>query len=101
MLFPMSLMASPQGVPRISSTIVGTSAVQALAANPYRGYLIMQNQGTTGSCLMSPVTPLVSPDGILISAGQNYEMQGAFVKSAINFQCDNTGNRIVFIETNF
>ncbi len=99
-LLPSVLMASPQGVPKITVATVGTSASEALPANPYRGYLIMQNQGA-GSCIMSPVTPLVSPDGLIIDPGQNYEMQQAFTKSAVNMQCATSGNRIVFVETNF
>lgn len=101
LLIPVALMGSPQGVPQsITVATVGTSSVTALPANPYRGYLLMQHQGT-GSCIMSPVAPLVSPDGIIITPGQNYEMQQAFLKSAVYFQCANAGNRIVFLETNF
>lgn len=100
LLFPALLIASPQGVPKLTVTTVGTTSVTALAANPYRGYLIMQNQ-SGASCIMSPVSPLVSPDGIQIDSGQNYEVQQSYIKSAIYMQCGAAGSRIVFLETNF
>ncbi len=100
LLIPMTIVASPQGVPKLTSVTVGTSATVALPANPYRGYLIMQNQGLS-SCVVSPVTPLVSPDGLIILPGQNYEMIEAFTKSAVNAQCGPGSSRIVFLETNY
>lgn len=100
LLIPATIFASPQGVPALSVATVGTTAVTALVANPYRGYLIMQNQGNY-SCVVRPGATVVSPDGLLILPGQNYEMQEAFTKSLISAQCGGAGNRIVFLETNY
>lgn len=99
-LMPLATMGSPQGVPALTVATVGTSSTLALPANQYRGYLIMQNQGGA-SCIMRPGAAVVTPDGIKIDAGQNYEMQQAYTKSAIYMQCASAGNRIVFLETNF
>lgn len=100
MAFSQLLLASPQGVPALTSTTVGVTSTVALAANPYRGYLIMQNQGPY-SCVMAPASSVVSPNGILVLSGQNYELQQAFIKSAISVQCGGSSSRIVFLEANF
>lgn len=100
LLIPFELMGSPQGVPRLTTATVGTSPSTALAANPYRGYLIIQNQGN-GTCIMNFGTAVVTPDGIEILPGQNYEVVEGFIKSLVSIQCNRANTKFVFLETNY
>jgi hypothetical protein len=90
---------SPHTVPIMTAVTVGTSSQLALAANQYRGYLIIQNQGTS-TCLVSFGSPITGNHGLQIAANQNYEPVEAFVKSAVYMQCG-SNSTIEFAETNY
>lgn len=94
------LAGTPQGVPVLTTTVVGTSSVQALAANKNRGYLIIQNNGS-GDCWMKPSSSQTGLEGLVIGAGENYEPVSAFIKSSIYMRCAATGSSIVFLEANY
>lgn len=91
---------SPQGVPSESTVVVGLTPVTALPANKDRGYLIIQNNGVTGFCQIRFSTAIVGTEGIILAATQNYEPNGAFVKSPVYMRCS-VSSSIVFVEANF
>lgn len=104
-IFLMSLSGvlfagSPQGVPVETTTIVGTSGVQVLAANADRGYLIVQNNGT-GNCFIKFTGAITGSEGLIIGSGQNFEPTTAFIKKSLNMRCASAGSSIVTLETNY
>lgn len=93
-------IASPQGVPVNTTYVVGTSSVEALAANKNRGYLLIQNNGSD-SCWAKFGATQTSREGVVIGAGENYEMVNAYIKSSVYMICGATGSSIVFVESNY
>lgn len=102
-LFSVVLWASPQGVPVQSTTTCGTTPALMLAANPNRGYLLFQNQGsdTSGHCRFKAGAIMVSGVGLWVDSGQNYETVEAYTKKAWYCQCDNDSQTIEILETNW
>lgn len=100
LLVSNAFAGSPQGVPIMTNTTVGTSSTVALAANKDRGYLIVQNNGSS-TCLISFGTAISGSEGLHIEAGQNYEPTTGFIKSAIYMKCNLASQPIQFAEANY
>jgi hypothetical protein len=101
-MFSLSAYAgSPQGVPVMTKSTVGTADSIPLAANLNRGYLLIQNQGNTTCLVAFGVSSLASTGGVQLGAGQYYEPVEAYMKSAVHMSCSLSGQTIQFIETNW
>jgi hypothetical protein len=101
LLLPIFAYAgSPQGIPTMTVATVGTSNVVALAANPNRGYLGIQNQGT-GVCQVSFGAAIASTEGVQLQINQYYEPTEAYLKAAVYMKCANASQTIQFVESNF
>lgn len=106
MFLTVIVNASPQGVPAMTNFTVVTAGNQAYQALPYnkdRGYLIIQNNGSS-TCYVSlgaSLTGTIGTQGLAIATAQNYEPQQAFVKSAVFVQCGVVPTQISFLESNF
>lgn len=94
------LLGSPQGFPVETQVQISSTPALALAANPNRGYLIMQNNGS-GNCQVRFGSAITYGEGIILGAGQNYEPQQSFIKAGVYMKCASAGSSIVFIESNF
>ncbi len=103
LLLPFLAIASPQGVPVQSTFVCGLTQLQMLAQNNNRGYLIFQNQGTdtSGHCHFKAGAAIVSPEGLWVNSGQNYETVEAFTKQPWYCQCDSAAQRIEILQTNY
>lgn len=99
LLVTFVVLASPQGVPVYTKATVGTTVSQILATNLNRGYLIIQN-ATTNNCVVSPVS-FVSPNGLVVLAGQNYETDEAFTKTTWFAACSAANTSLNILETNY
>ena len=104
LLAPILAIASPQGVPNQFEVTITQAGVSTVAApvNLNRGYLIMQNKGSS-TCQIGIGTGLknLGQDGLFIATLQNYEMQQAFMKSSVFLMCGSVPTTFTFVETNF
>lgn len=99
MLLPVLSLASPQGVPVLTTaTGIGLTTKQILPVNLNRGYLIIQNV-SGNSCTVAPVS-FVSPNGLVLLTGQNYETDEAFTKTAWFASCA-ASSSLTILETNY
>lgn len=92
-------LASPQGVVTNTSVTVTTGSTLALAANPYRGYLLVQNNGS-GSCQLKFGSAITGSEGVVLGASQNYEVINGYVKSSVYMKCTQSC-AIAIVETNY
>lgn len=104
LLFPLFAWGSPQGVPVMTEVTIATAgvSVQALPIDLQRGYMIMQNKGSS-ICQVSLGKPLVGlgVDGLFVNTFQNYEPAQSFVKSAVYIMCGAVPTTFTFAVTEF
>jgi hypothetical protein len=94
------LIASPQGFPVHTNTVISGTSTVLLATNKDRGYLLVQNNGAV-DCQMKFGSPITSDnDGVVISSGQNYEAINAYIKSSVYMKCA-SGASIAAVEANY
>lgn len=103
LLFAINCYASPQGVPVQSTVSCGISSGVLVAANPNRGYLIMQNQGSdsTGHCHLKAGSAITGTEGLIVNSGQNYETVEAFTKQVWYCKCDSAAQTFEVLQTNY
>lgn len=103
LLLATNLFASPQGVPVQSTVTCGTANSIFITANPNRGYLLFQNQGSdaTGHCHFKAGLPISGTEGLWVDQKQNYETVDAFTKQAWYCKCDSPGQTIEILQTNY
>ncbi len=94
------VLASPQGIPVHTNTVISTDSTQLLAANPNRGYVLVQNNGAVSCQLKFGSAITEANDGVVIGSGQNYEAINAYVKSPVYMKCA-SGASIAAIESNY
>lgn len=103
-LLPTALFAaSPQGFPVMTDYQVTTTAsTQVVAANKDRGYMLIQNKGSS-TCQFAFGQDLagLGTDGLFIGTLQNYEPVAAFVKSALYVRCGSVPTVITIAESNW
>lgn len=94
---------SPQGVPVESTVTCANTNTLLVAANPNRGYLIMQNQGSdaTGNCHFKAGSVITGSEGLWVKSGQNYETVDAFTKTAWYCKCDTDAQTVEILQTNW
>lgn len=102
-LFSFTVLGSPQGVPTQVTVTCGASSGVLVAANPNRGYLIFQNQGSdaTGHCHFKAGSAITGTEGLWVDQKQNYETVEAFTKQAWYCKCDSASQTIEVLYTNY
>lgn len=99
-LFSMLLIASPQGIPVHTNTVISGTSTVLLATNKDRGYLLVQNNGAV-DCQMKFGSAITSDnDGVVLGSGQNYEAINAYIKSSVYMKCA-SGASIAAVEANY
>lgn len=94
------VVASPQGVPVHTNSVVGVTSTEYLAANKNRGYIIIQNNGA-GNCQIKFGSAISSDnDGVVIGPSQNYEAVNAYIKSSVYAKCT-VSSSLAAIESNY
>lgn len=99
-LIPTLGYASPQGIPIHTTKVVSTANITVLSANPNRGYLIIQNNGS-GNCQLKFGTSITGTEGMILGAGLNFEPNQAYIKSALYMKCTVSGSSICLLESNW
>ncbi len=96
-------IGSPQGVPGEVTATCGTSSGVLVAANQYRGYLILQSQGsdTTGHCHIKFGSAITGTEGMIVNSGQNWEVVEGFLKAAVYCKCDSPAQTFEIAWTNY
>lgn len=96
-------LASPQGVPIQSTVTCGTSNAILVAANPNRGYLLVQSQGSdkTGHCHLKAGLAISGTEGLWVDSGQNYETVEAYTKQTWYCKCDSASQTFEILQTNY
>jgi len=99
----ITAFGSPQGVPGEATATCGTSSGVLVAANPNRGYLILQSQGsdTTGHCHVKFGVPITGTEGMIVNSGQNWEVVQGFLKQAVYCKCDSASQVFEIAWTNY
>lgn len=93
-------IASPQSFLSETQQFVGTGSSLILNSNKDRGYLIIQNNGSS-LCNLKFANPITGTEGFVLQSGQNYEVQEGYPKTSVYMKCNTAAQSVETMETNF
>lgn len=91
---------SPQSVLSETQQFVGTGSSLVLNTNKDRGYLIIQNNGSS-VCNVKFGSAITGTEGFLLQTQQNYEVQDGYPKTSVYMKCNTASQPIELMEGNF